>query len=118
MKALLFLVTILLTPASAADVSGVWDLTMVWAADSKSTGVCTFSQAGEKLSGTCGDPDKFPLTGEVKDRQVSWEFDVAQDGNNASMKFTGELDEAETTIKGTCQIVGARDGTFTLKKRS
>jgi hypothetical protein len=77
MKAFLFLVAILSTPASAADVSGVWDLMMVWAADSQSTGVCTFSQAGKKLSGTCGDPDKFPLTGEVNDRQVSWEFDVA-----------------------------------------
>jgi hypothetical protein len=118
MKTLLMLFLVaLLTPTSAADVSGVWDLTMVWSADSKSTGICTFSQAGEKLSGTCGDPDKFPLTGELKDRQVTWQFDVAQNGNNARMIFTGELDEAGTTIKGTCQIVGARDGTFTLVKK-
>ena len=86
MNALLFLLAVLLTPASAADVSGAWDLTMVWSADSQSTGVCTFSQAGEKLSGTCGDPDKFPLTGEIKDRQVSWQFDVAQDGNKKNVE--------------------------------
>ena len=114
---MLFVVAILLTPASAADVTGVWDLRMVWSVDSQSTGICTFSQAGEKLSGTCGDPDKFPLTGEVKDKQVTWQFDVSQSGNNAKMMFTGELDEAGTSIKGTCQIVGVRDGTFTLVKR-
>ena len=114
---MLFLVAILLTPASAADVAGVWDLTMVWSADSQGTGICTFSQAGEKLSGTCGDPGKFPLTGEVKDRHVTWQFEVAQNGNNGKMMFTGELDEAGTMIKGTCQIVGVRDGTFTLVKK-
>ena len=79
---MLVLVAILLTPASAADVTGVWDLKMVWSADSQVPGICTFSQAGEKLSGTCGDPDKFPLTGEVKDMQVTWQFDVSQSGNN------------------------------------
>ena len=34
------------------------------------------------------------------------------------MEFNGEVDEQGTTIKGSCSVVGAQDGTFTMKKRS
>jgi hypothetical protein len=114
----LFTVANLLMPAPpAADMSGTWDLTMSWSGDTRSTGVCTFSQIDETLTGTCGSDDKFPITGAVTDKRVTWESEVAQDGNKGQMAFDGELDDAGTTVKGSCRIVGARQGTFTLVKR-
>jgi hypothetical protein len=101
----------------AADVSGVWNLEMSWESGSNSTGVCTFKQDGAKLTGICGGTEKFPIAGEVKDRTVIWQFDVAQDGSKGRMTFTGVLDEAGTIITGACTIVGAQRGTFTMKKQ-
>ena len=113
----LFAIANLFGPSRVADVTGAWDLTMTWSGDTKSTGVCTFEQEGEKLTGTCGGDDKFAISGTVTDKRVSWEFDVEQDGNKGKMAFDGELDEAGATIKGSCRIVGSRQGTFTLVRR-
>jgi hypothetical protein len=103
---------------SAADFSGTWDLEMEWSGDSRSTGVCTFKQEGDKLSGTCGSPDKFPISGRVQNNKLNWQLDVEQGGTKGRMEFDGEVDEQGTTIKGSCSVVGAQDGTFTMKKRS
>ena len=103
---------------SAADFSGTWDLAMEWSGDSRSTGVCVFKQEGDKLSGTCGSPDKFPISGRVQSNKLNWQLDVEQDGAKGRMEFNGEVDEQGTTIQGSCSVVGAQDGTFTMKKRS
>jgi hypothetical protein len=114
---MLFAVASLFAPLPAADVTGAWDLTMTWSGNTTSTGVCTFEQTGERLTGTCGGDDKFPISGQVTDNRISWEFKVEQNGNKGRMAFDGEPDEAGTTIKGSCRIVGSRQGTFTLVKR-
>jgi|SRR5687767_13178521 hypothetical protein len=115
--AMLLMTAVLWTPASAADVSGVWDLEMRWPGDRQSTGVCSFQQDDGKLTGTCGGDDKFTLTGEVDNRRVTWSFAVEQNGNKGRMTFSGELNEAATTITGSCRIEGGLDGTFTMKKQ-
>jgi hypothetical protein len=115
--ATLFTAAVLLIPVSTADVSGVWDLTMRWPGDRQSTGVCTFKQDGQKLTGTCGGADKFPAIGEVNDRLLTWHFDATQDGNKGEMRFTGNLDETGATISGSCTIVGAQEGTFTMTRQ-
>ena len=119
MKTLIMLLalTVVLAAASAADVSGVWDLEMRWPGDRQSTGVCTFEQDGRTLTGTCGGSDKFKLTGEVDDKRLTWAFDVEQDGNKGRMTFSGEVDEAGTTIKGACNVQGGLEGTFTMRKQ-
>jgi len=111
-------IAVLSVAMSDASVSGVWDLEMRWPGDRQSTGACTFEQDGRTLTGTCGGSDKFAITGEVDDRRLTWQFDVEQNGNKGRMMFSGELDEAGTTIKGTCRIQGGLDGTFTMKKQS
>lgn len=102
----------------AADLSGTWDLEMKWSSDSKSAGVCSFEQEGDKLSGTCGSPDKFPITGRVQNNKLYWQLDVEQSGTKGRMEFDGEVDEQGATINGSCSVVGGQDGTFTMKKRS
>jgi len=103
---------------SAADVSGTWNLEMKWSIDSKSTGVCTFKQEGDKLSGTCGDPDRFPITGRIQNNKLSWQLDVEQNGSKDRMEFNGEVDEQRATIEGSCNTAGGLDGSFTMKKQS
>jgi hypothetical protein len=104
--------------ASAVGVSGTWDLEMKWSGDAKSTGVCTFKQEGDRLTGTCGSPEKFPITGRVENHRLSWQFDVSQGGHTGRMKFDGALDEQGTTIEGSCIVVDGQEGTFTMKKQS
>ena len=104
--------------ASAADFSGTWDLEMKWSSDSTSTGVCTFKQEGDNLSGTCGGPDKFPIIGRVQNKKLNWQLYVEQGGTKSRMEFDGEVDEQGATIQGSCNVVGGQDGTFTMKKRS
>lgn len=101
--------------AQTANVSGNWELEMRWPGDT-SRGTCSFQQDGQRLTGTCGGDDKFPLNGRVEGNRVSWQMEVPQGGATFRMEFAGELDPQSNTISGACTIVGANDGTFTLRK--
>jgi hypothetical protein len=108
---------VLMWTASAADVSGIWNLEMHWlGSDTHSIGVCTLQQDDQKLTGSC-DSAKSVISGEVSDRKLSFRIDVEQNGQKGSMTFTGTLDESGRTIEGACKIVGGQDGTFTMNKR-
>jgi hypothetical protein len=99
-----------------ADVSGVWNLEMEWSSSgSRSTGVCQLKQHDNKLSGTCA--EKSSVTGEVRDRKVTWRVQVEEDGQKGQMTFEGTLDESGTTIRGTCAVVGGPSGKFTMTKQ-
>jgi hypothetical protein len=98
------------------SVSGTWELQMAWP-ETTSTGVCTFKQEGDTLSGTCGSAtERFPVMGRVESNRLSWQVNVTQEGSTGRMEFSGELDAQGTTIRGTCNIVGANSGTFTMKR--
>ena len=119
MKLVLVLATIgLFSVAGSAqlpNVSGTWELEMTWP-EAKSTGTCIFQQEGGSLKGSCGGTDRFPLMGRVEGTRVSWQLNVKQNGATDRMEFSGELNQEETTISGSCSIVGANSGTFTMKK--
>ena len=102
-------------PAQLANVSGTWELEMTWP-QAKSTGTCIFQQDGESLTGTCGGADRFPVKGRVEGTHLSWQVDVKQNGATGRMEFSGELNQEGTTISGSCSVVGANIGTFTMKK--
>jgi len=95
-------------------VAGGWYLEMLWPGG-KSTGSCTFTIEGDRLGGTCGGDERFPITGRVIGRKVTWQMDVKQGGAQGRMEFDGEVDEPGTTIKGSCNI-GDQFGSFTMKK--
>jgi hypothetical protein len=113
----LTLVGMLSTVASAqlANVSGAWELEMMWP-EANSTGSCTFQQEGASLTGTCGGADRFPLKGRVDGNRVSWQVAVEQGGATGRMEFSGELDREGSIIRGSCSVVGANSGTFTMKR--
>lgn len=107
----------LASTTSTPDVSGTWDLEMAWGEGAKSTGVCTFEQDGETLTGICGGDQKFSVKGNVENSRVSWEVAVEHEDGQARMQFSGQLDGSGRIIKGSCSIVGGQDGTFTLTRK-
>jgi hypothetical protein len=117
--ATILVVASLSTTAMAADVSGNWNLEMSWpGSDVPSTGVCSLKQDVQKLTGECGDgTDKFAITGEVNGEKLAWQLDVEQGNETGKMAFSGVLNEAGTTVKGACSIVGQREGSFIMKKQ-
>jgi hypothetical protein len=101
--------------AQLPNVSGTWELEMMWP-EANSTGSCTFQQDGASLTGTCGGADRFPLKGGVDGNRVSWEVAVEQGGATGRMEFSGELNREGTAVRGSCSVVGANSGTFTMKR--
>jgi hypothetical protein len=93
------------------NVSGLWALEMQWAPETQSTGTCTLKQEDGKLTGTCAQKSK--ITGEVRDRIVTWEVTVDEEGQQGRMTFEGMLDENGTTIRGKCVVYDGPAGTFT-----
>ena len=99
-----------------ADVSGVWSLEMRWSGnDNVSTGVCTLKQGDGKLTGKC--QENSTISGEVRDRQLTWNVDVNENDQKGRMTFEGTLDDAGTTITGKCAIPDGPTGTFIMKKK-
>ena len=96
----------------AADVSGNWKV------DGDVVGNpvkfdCVLKQEGEKLSGTAVIEGKdVPVSGSVKERDVTFEFDTS---SGYHLVFTGALGE-DGGLKGSIAVSGA-EGTFTATKQ-
>jgi hypothetical protein len=108
-------VTVAVAAVAAADISGTWNV------DGDVVGnpvkfACALKQAGEKLSGTATIQGKeVPMTGSVKDRVVTFTFDVDHEGTTYNNVYTGKIGE-NGVIEGTI-AVGGVEGTFTAKKQ-
>ena len=105
---LLFAIT---ASAQTAAMSGNWKLHMEWP-EGSSDGTCTFQQEGASLSGTCGEKDRFPISGQIEGDQLTWTVGI----EGFRMEFTGQLDASRTTVSGHCVIVGENMGRFTLQR--
>ena len=120
MKTLLTtLCAVALTAATAfatTDVSGTWKVDGdVVGNPVKFTEV--LKQDGEKLSGTAtleGGKD-VAVTGSVKEKTVSFEFDSESQGSTYHLVFTGTVGD-DGGLKGTIAVAGV-EGTFTAKKQ-
>ena len=116
MTSLLMGLMLVFLSASAGDVSGAWTLEMRWGPNGTvSTGLCTLKQDDSKLTGTCA--EKSSVSGEVRDRHLTWTVDVEDQGQKGRMTFDGTLDEGGTTIRGKCVVQDGPSGTFTMKKQ-
>jgi hypothetical protein len=99
----------------AADVAGTW------AVDGDVVGnpvkfTAVWKQDGETLSGTATLEGKdTPVTGTVKDKTVTFEFDNDHEGTTYHLVFTGTLGD-DGGLKGAIAVAGV-EGTFTAKKQ-
>jgi hypothetical protein len=77
---------------------------------------CTLAQEGDKLTGTAKIQEKdVPITGTVKDKEVTFQFEILYNNSPLTLVFTGTL-ASETDMKGTIAVAGVT-GEFTAKRQ-
>jgi hypothetical protein len=99
-----------------ADVSGTWVFTVQTDAGTTSPTV-TLKQDGEKLTGhysseTLGEAD---LTGSVKGRDLKFAFTASVQGTSFEVTYVGTIEDSG--LKGTLDLAGMAQGTFTAKRK-
>ena len=109
-------------PAAAAqnpariDVTGKWTFEVTTSAGSGMPTV-TFKQSGDTLTGhysstNLGEAD---LTGTVKGTAIEFSFTIDVQGQQAPATYKGTVEK--NTMKGTMDIAGMVNGTFTATKK-
>jgi C-terminal lipocalin-like domain len=101
--------------AQATNVTGDWEFT-VNTDQGSGNPTMTFKQDGEKLTGkyngTFGAAD---LTGTVKGNAIQFTFTIDVQGQQAPATYKGMVEK--NTMKGTMDIAGMLNGTFTATKK-
>ena len=101
--------------AQATNVTGEWAFTVTTDQGSGNPTI-TFKQDGEKLTGkyngTFGAAD---LTGTVKGNAITFTFNIDAQGQQATATYKGTVEK--NTMKGTLDIGGMVNGTFTGTKK-
>jgi hypothetical protein len=109
----LLAVALLAVPVFAADLTGTWATTVTLDAGS-GTPTIVLKQDGDKLTGTyTGQLGTAPITGTVKDSDVTINFEVG----GAKVVYKGKVDDTGTKMNGTCDYGGQASGTFTATKK-
>ena len=119
MKKIVCLLCITSIPAFAADISGVWKVDGS-IEDHPITPTCNLTQADNKITGTCTTLDSAhtaDVTGEVKDKQLTWRYKVEYQGTTYTLTYVGSLD-SDASIKGSVSADPSdTDGDFVAKKQ-
>jgi hypothetical protein len=100
----------------ALNVTGKWSMALEM---SMGTGTPSLElkQDEEKLTGTyTGRYGTFKLQGTLKDRQIRFWFNMEAEGTAVEMSFAGELAADGQSMKGTAEIGGVGDATWTAKR--
>lgn len=103
--------------AARIDVTGKWTFQVTTSAGS-GTPTVTFKQSGDTLTGhysstNLGEAD---LTGTVKGRDIAFTFTGTVEGMSFDVTYTGTI-ESNDAMKGTLDIGGLAQGTFTAKRQ-
>jgi hypothetical protein len=113
-----FCVTAVSAQSSKLDVTGKWTFTVQTDAGT-GTPTVTLKQEGEKLTGhyssqNLGEAD---LTGTVKGQEIKFTFNADAQGTALTVTYTGTI-ESKDSMKGTVDLGGLAQGTFTAKRES
>jgi hypothetical protein len=103
---------------SKVDVTGKWTFAVQTDAGG-GTPTVTLKQDGEKLTGhyssqNLGEAD---LTGTVKGQDIKFSFSADAQGTTFTVTYTGTI-ENKDSMKGTVDIGGVAQGTFTAKRQT
>jgi hypothetical protein len=108
---------------AAVDMTGTWTFNMNDFSGHPRTFDCTFKQEATKLTGVCGaeEPRPVKITGTVKGRKVAFQHQTGKK-NEMTAHYSGDLNEAATSLKGKWRVVNPDDGRmmsddFTAVKR-
>jgi hypothetical protein len=101
--------------AQGANVTGEWAFT-VTTDQGGGNPTITFKQDGEKLTGKYnGQLGAADLTGTVKGNAITFTFTVDVQGQQAPVNYKGTVEK--NTMKGSLDIGGMVNGTFTATKK-
>ena len=101
--------------AQGTNVTGDWTFN-VTTDQGGGTPTITFKQDGEKLTGKyVGQLGAADLTGTVKGNAIQFTFTVDVQGQQAPVTYKGTVEK--DTMKGTLDIAGMVNGTFTATKK-
>jgi hypothetical protein len=97
------------------DLSGKWAFTVETSAGGGTPNI-TLKQDGEKLTGHySGQLGEADLAGSVKGPEFAFSFSVEVQGTKLNCTYTGNI-QSRDSLKGTLNIAGLADGTFTAKR--
>lgn len=116
-KSLAVLLALGAFPAFGQDLSGDWKVTGDIGGYALHA-VCTLKQdTDHKLTGTCkDDKSSAPLTGEIVGRDVTWRYDLDNDGTVYPLVFSGTM-VSDLAIKGGVEAGVVANGPFTARKQ-
>ena len=120
MKTVVVILAALLTSAQilsaqGTNVTGEWAFT-VTTDQGGGNPTITFKQDGEKLTGKYnGQLGAADLTGSVKGDAITFTFTVDVQGQQAPVTYKGTVEK--NTMKGSLDIAGMVNGTFTATKK-
>jgi hypothetical protein len=105
--------------ALAANVTGIWDFSIIWASGESGVPIFDLKQEGKKVTGKyTGGLGYADVSGVVEGKQVTLELQTKA----GVMRVTGKLDDSSRKITGEAEYpVGATSpgrGTFTANRRS
>lgn len=101
--------------AQAVNVTGEWTFS-VQTGQGSGTPTMTFKQEGEKLTGHYdGQLGSADLSGTIKGAAIHFTFTVDVQGQSAPVTYDGTVDK--NTMKGTMDIAGAVNGSFTATRK-
>lgn len=101
--------------AQSTNVTGEWAFTVTTDQGSGNPTI-TFKQDGEKLTGKYnGQLGVADLTGSVKGDAITFTFTVDVQGQQAPVTYKGTVEK--NTMKGSLDIAGMVNGTFTATKK-
>lgn len=79
--------------------------------------VLEFVQDGEKITGSyTGRYGKFPLAGTLKGKTLEFAFKMDAEGTAVDMYFQGEVAADGLTMKGTADLAGMGEASWTAKR--
>ena len=103
-------------PATAFNISGVWDVTVETQAGTGSP-VFTFKQDGETLSGTYkGLLGEAPVKGTIKGSDVKFSFKTSYQGQEYDVTYTGKV-EGKDNMKGKVRLGDLGESDWTAKRK-
>jgi hypothetical protein len=99
------------------DVTGKWIFQVTTSAGA-GTPTVTFKQSGETLTGRYSSTNlgEADLNGTVKGRDIAFKFVGTVQGMSVDVAYTGTI-ESNDAMKGTLDIAGLAQGTFTAKRQ-
>ena len=107
--------TLWIGSAYAADISGIWKLTVTTTAGT-GTPTLVLTQQGEVLTGTyTGRFGESPIKGTFKDGAINFTFEASGPMGSAQVTYSGTVDG--DTMSGNMQMGAMAGGAFTGKKQ-